>query len=273
MPRTDGASNPTRLNPAVLTGCFETLRVYGGRPFLLDEHLVRLGRSLRALGLSGDVSLAGIRDEVSGVLAQAGAKDAGLRITVAAGSTGPAVTVALFDLPYPADPRPASLAWARDRRSSRGRLVRIKSTSAAAENLAAREAARTAGAVDAVFLNERGEVAECASSNIFVVADDAVLTPPIRAGALPGVARATVLALARQLGIPSERRTLRPEDLREADEVFITSSLKEVWAVGMIDGETVGRGRAGPITARIAQAYRAWALTLPRRPAPPAGSR
>ena len=105
-------------------------------------------------------------------------------------------------------------------------------------------------------MNDRDEVAEGASANVFVVKGGTVLTPPLHAGILPGVTRQLVLEIGRGLGLPMREETLRVDDLRAADEAFITSTLKEALPVRTIDGKAVGEGRPGPVTLRLLQAYR-----------------
>jgi branched-chain amino acid aminotransferase len=121
--------------------------------------------------------------------------------------------------------------------------------------LAAREA-YAKGAFEAILLNTRGEVAEAAGSNVFMVKDGHVLTPPLSCGILEGITRAITLELAAATGVPVEESLLYPEDLRTADEMFLTSSLKEIAPVVMLDGAVIGQGRAGPITQALLQAYR-----------------
>jgi branched-chain amino acid aminotransferase len=131
----------------------------------------------------------------------------------------------------------------------------IKSINLLNNILAVREA-QSRGAGEALLLNERGEVAEGASSNVFVVRAGALVTPPLSAGILAGITRAVVLDLAAELRVPAREQTLWPRDLAEAHEVFITSSLREVAPVTWLDGQKVGEGRPGTLTRRMLAAYR-----------------
>jgi len=250
---------------------YETLRTYGGRPFHMDRHLARLRSSAGRLGipLPGDGDLA--RD-VDAVLARAGNPESYIRIMLSRGVgdvsyhfdrvSGPTRVVivkpyeALAERAYTEG---AAVIVASVRRNSPRALdPAIKSGNLINNILAVREA-QAAGALEPIMLNEDGEVAEGASANVFIVKGGAVLTPPLRAGILPGVTRELLLEIGRGLGIPMREETLRVDDLLAADEAFITSTLKEAVPVRTVDGKTVGTGRPGPVTLRLLAAYREYA--------------
>jgi branched-chain amino acid aminotransferase len=109
------------------------------------------------------------------------------------------------------------------------------------------------------MLNERGEVAEGASSNLFIVRQGALVTPPLSAGILPGITRDVIVELAPTVGIPVREETLLVPDLYAAAEMFITSTLKEAAPVRSVDGRLVGDGRPGPVTLKVLQAFREYA--------------
>jgi branched-chain amino acid aminotransferase len=113
-----------------------------------------------------------------------------------------------------------------------------------AENLTRYERAQERGLDEVVLLNERGEVAECTSANIFAVRNNRVRTPPITSGCLPGVTRAVLLEEIRVAGIAVEEAVLGPRDLEAADEVFITSTTRELLPVASIEGLTIRTGRS-----------------------------
>ena len=121
--------------------------------------------------------------------------------------------------------------------------------------LAVREA-RAIGAQEALLLDDAGFVTEGSSSNVFAVSEGRVRTPPLAAGILEGVTRAVVLRLARAEGLPVDEVPLRPEDLERADELFITSTVREILPVTRLGDGAVGGGRPGPITYRLHQAFR-----------------
>ena len=116
--------------------------------------------------------------------------------------------------------------------------------------------ARDAGAFEGILCNTAGCVTEAASSNVFVVRAGTLRTPPASDGLLAGITRQVILELCAGQGIPCEEATLRPEDLRRADELLITSSLKEVMPVTRLDGALIGDGRVGPLARRLLTAYR-----------------
>jgi branched-chain amino acid aminotransferase len=129
-------------------------------------------------------------------------------------------------------------------------------------SILATEAAKRVGADEALILDRLGQVVEGTTSNVFLVRAGTLVTPPDSAGLLAGITRQKVLELARRLGIGVELRTFAPAELASADEVFITSSIRELVPVIAADGVAAGQGRPGPVTAALLAAYRA--LTLAR---------
>ena len=121
--------------------------------------------------------------------------------------------------------------------------------------LAVREA-QAKGAAEPIMLNEHGDVAEGASCNVFLVERGRLVTPPLDAGILPGVTRELALEAADEIGVAAAEERVTVSRLLGADEVFITSTLKELMGVATIDGKPVGSGRPGPVTARLLEAYR-----------------
>lgn len=250
-------------------GVYETLRTYGGRPFALDRHLGRLRRSAAGVGIGlplGDDELAA---RLFALLERAGNEESYVRLMVTRGVgevsyrfdrvQGP--TVVMLAKPY--EPLPPErydngvpLALVSVRRNSPQALdPAIKSCNLLNNILAMREA-QSRGALEGLMLNERGDVAEGAGSNVFVVQAGQLLTPPLQAGILAGITREVVLELCAGLGQPVAERLLRVTDLLRAEEVFITSTLKEIVPVTSLDERLVGQGRPGPVTRRLLQAYR-----------------
>ena len=132
----------------------------------------------------------------------------------------------------------------------------IKSNNLLNNVLAVREA-QARGAIEAILLNQDGRVAEGASTNVFAVRGEVVLTPPKEEGILHGITRELVLELAPGAGVEAREATLGPDDLRSADEIFITSSTREVMPARSLDDRPVGSGRPGPVTLRLLSAFRA----------------
>jgi branched-chain amino acid aminotransferase len=251
---------------------YETLRTYGGRPFHLDRHLERLRRSAARLAIPMPAGDAPFASELDALLARAANPESYIRIIVTRGQgdisyhfdrvKGP--TVVLVVKPYAPLP-PASytngiaviLSSVR-RNPPRSLDPAIKSCNLL-NNILAMQEAQAKGAFEAIMLNEIGEIAETAGANVFMVKDGCLMTPPLDAGILPGVTRHVVLELAGGLELPVREEPVAVKDLLAANEVFITSTLKEVLPVATIDGRPVGAGRPGPVTLRLLGALRAYA--------------
>lgn len=241
-------------------GIFETLRVYGGRPFAWQRHLERLVLSAAILGFPVPPSPAELREALDALLAGQGLADAVVRITVTRGIAGgrPVRAGAWMD----AEPLGGRL-WSGTRRGGAraalsrvpfepGWLGRHKTTSRLAWDLA-REEARALGADEALLVSRDGRVLEGAASNVFVVRDDEVLTPPLSLDVLPGITRAIVLELCAALRLRHRELPVVPEHLRWADEVFLTNSVQEIVPLALLEGRELPPGETAP---RLLAAYR-----------------
>jgi branched-chain amino acid aminotransferase len=124
-------------------------------------------------------------------------------------------------------------------------------------NILAKIEANNAGVEEAVMLNAEGYVAEGTADNLFIVKHGALFTPPLSAGALYGVTRATVIELAEQAGLKVSEPNLTRYDLFNADECFVTGTAAEIMPVVKIDGRSIGRGKPGPLTAKLVAEYHA----------------
>ncbi len=252
-------------------GVYETLRTYRGEPFLFGQHTRRLRNSAAMLALDVPMDdaalLAAVRQTMA---AMPGLDEAYIRILVTRGvgelsynpSACPRPTLVIIVKPFPGQPgrtftegiRIALVAIRRNHPQALNPM--IKSNNLLNNALAMQEALSRQGE-EALMLNQAGEIAECAQSNFFLVRDGAVLTPPLAAGLLPGVTRAFVIDLSRELGLDTREATLRPDDLRSAQEAFITGTTREVTPVVAVDAVTIGSGTPGPITTRLLAAFRA----------------
>lgn len=241
-------------------GVFETTKVEYGVPFALTRHLGRLEQSAAALGLPlppadrireaaaavcgqlKDVELARLRITVTGGVGPAGS----LR-----GAGPPTLLVTAARAQRPTGPETAILVpW---RRNHRGALTGVKSTSYA-ENVVALAAARKAGVGEALFANVADELCEGTGTNVFCVLDGVAVTPPLESGCLAGITRALVLAWCPEV----LERPISLEELTRAQEVFVTSSTRDVHGVSEVDGRRPGGPEAavpGPVTAKIAAAF------------------
>lgn len=235
-------------------GVFETLRVYEGRPFAVTRHLDRLARSGAGLGL-----VMPERAELARALAEvvdaAGIAEGRVRLTVTAGpgplgsgrEPGAATIVAAVAPLDPVSPTTSviTVPWVRNERSP---LAGLKTTSYA-ENVVALARAHAAGASEALFANTVGDLCEGTGTNVFLVVGGRLLTPPLSSGCLAGVTRELVLECTDAV-----EETMPTSVLGDAEEVFLTSSTREVQAVTAIDGRAIA---AGPVTRAAAEAFNA----------------
>jgi branched-chain amino acid aminotransferase len=265
----DGALAPVseaRVSPfdhglLVGDGVFETLRVYGGVPFAWRRHLERLGSSATGLGLTVPDG-ATLRDAAEAVLAANGLREGRLRITVTGGPSplgsergggAPTVIVAASSArAWPPAERVVTVPWPRNERGATSGLKTISY----AENVRALAFAHERDATEAIFLNTRGELCEATGSNVFVVDDTTLLTPPGDSGCLLGVTRALVLELCPELGIEAAERALAATALAGADEAFLTSSTREVQPISHVDGHALPTAR-GPVSNQLAKGFAA----------------
>ncbi len=248
---------------------YETLRTYSGRPFRLDRHLRRLRASAARLGIEVSLRDAELRRRLSDLLARAANPESYVRVIVTRGQgdisynfdrvKGP--TVVMVVKPFQAYPDHlyrdgVDVILSQVRRNHPQSLdPAIKSSNLLNNILAVREA-QVRGATEALLLNHAGDVAEGASTNVFVVRAGALVTPPLDAGILAGITREVVLELGRGLGLPVREQRLPVADLVGADEAFLTSSTRELAPVRTVDGRAIGGGKPGPITIRLLSAFR-----------------
>jgi len=241
-------------------GVYEVVSVYDGKPFLLDEHLGRLERSMEAVRLDNPHDRDTWKQIINQVVSANDDPEQSLYIQVTRG------TAALRDHKFPANPEATVLVMATPGEPAALELVRngiravvlddirweqcsIKSTMLLA-NVLLRQQALDAGAQEAILVRD-GHLTEGAASNVFVVIDGVVVTPPNSDELLPGITRAFVLGLCRNHGVPCEERAVSEAELRSADEIWISSSRKEVLAVVDLDGKKVGNGTPGAIFAGV----------------------
>ena len=252
-------------------GVFETLRAYSGRPFRMSAHLHRLSAGAHALRIRIPHPLDELASIVRAVLADAVLLDAYVRITLSRGIGGlPSqldaaehATLVVHARPFSGYSgemydRGARACLSSVRRNETSPLSGIKTLNYL-DSLLLRADARDRGYDEAIMLNTRGHVAECTASNIFIVSGTRLLTPPLSDGLLPGITRATVLELARRGQSPFaevNERTLGLEEVRQADEAFLTNSLMEVMPLVAVDQAPIADGVPGPRTLALLAAYR-----------------
>ncbi len=252
----------------VADGVFETLAVWHGQPFALTRHLRRLGASATGLGLP--LPLDELVREAVHAVCEANARELGasarLRITYTSGVAplgsergahgGTLVVAASATAAWPDTATVAVVPWPRNERSP---LAGLKTTSYA-DNVVALASAKSLGASEALMANTRGELCEGTGTNVFVVVGGTLMTPPLSSGCLGGITRELVIEwCAREL--PVEQADLPLEVLHHAEEVFITSSTRNVQPVSRVVGEGYNRtlGDPGPLTVRAVALFEAMA--------------
>ncbi|NHA67651.1 aminotransferase class IV [Phycicoccus flavus] len=239
-------------------GVFETAKVDAGVPFALGRHLTRLDRSMAGLGLPA-ADHDRIREGVGAVLGGAPIEFGRLRWTVTAGR-GPLgsdrmasnLTYVVTAVPHARPPVAGTVVvvpWTRNERSATAGLK----TTSYADNVVALARAHAQGALEAIFANTRGELCEATGSNVFVVTDGVLRTPPLESGCLAGITRELVLEWCGDAGLEVREEAMPVEVLAEADEVFLTSSIKDVFPVSGVDGRVLDV--PGPVTARVMEVW------------------
>ena len=255
-----GCISPSDHGLLVGDGVFETLRCYAGAPFALAEHLARLEAGARALWLEPP-DRAQLAAAAGAVIDANGLADARMRITLTSGAGPPGLargerepTVLVAALPLTPWPPTATAIVSRWRRDEQDPLAGVKTVSLAGSVMALAEA-RAQGASEAIVLNRAGDVCEATTANVFAVRAGEVTTPSLASGCLPGITRERVLALCADLGIGAAEIELPASALGDADELFLTSSTREVQPLVEVDGRRVAGGTPGELTTRIALAY------------------
>lgn len=243
---------------------YEVLRIYRGKPWLMDEHWRRLGRSLEAIRIGG-VDLEQLRGRLLDTIAAGGFQEAiaYIQVTRGAGATRshgfpPKATpleflyVAEFPDPYVEGRRNGAGAIALP--DIRWDRCDIKSTNLLA-NVLATQAAKEAGAIEALLYLPDGTMTEGTHTSFFGVLDGQLLTTPNSNAILPGITRGLVLRLAQRAKIPVQEHVLMRDDLRRVSELFLTGTTSEVLPIVTVDGQPIGNGKPGPVTRRMQEAY------------------
>lgn len=248
---------------------YEVTLTYEGIPFLMEEHLERLTNSARGIGMELDWS----HDHLRGLIYQ-GLKKLGhdrqyIRIIVTRGggeigldpnlSDGQNLFIIFRELPLQPEKYykdGVSLITAEIIRNPKRAVDPNVKSGNYLNNVLAISQAKDKGAYDAIMLNSKGHVTESTSANIWIVENGIFKTPPLEAGLLGGITRGTLLRIGKENGLSMSEENLSPEQIRSAQEVFITSSTREVMPVTKVDGQVIGNGLPGEQTQKLHQLYR-----------------
>ncbi|MFZ5582261.1 MAG: D-amino acid aminotransferase [Pseudomonadota bacterium] len=256
-------------------GAYEVIPVYSRRPFRLQQHLERLERTLAALQLANPLSKEQWAEVVQRLVDDHGSEDQGVYLQVTRGAAPvrdqafprPAVTPTVFAyadrLPTPSAELLATGGTALTAEDFRWLRCDLKTVSLVA-NVLLRQLSAAAGCTETILLRD-GLVMEGSASNVLVVQDGVILAPPKSNLILPGVTYDVVLELATANGIPTQVRPVAEAELRSADEVWVTSSTKEVLSITRIDDAPVADGRPGPLAARMNALYQDFKNQVMRR--------
>jgi branched-chain amino acid aminotransferase len=258
-------------------GVYEVMRTYQRRPFLYGAHLERLRRSAGMINLAvpfADAELLARIEETAAVFYDAQgtagrAVEMYIRVLLTRGvgqltydpAACPVPTLIIIIKPQ-VDPSAAAydqgvnvvlVPIVRNHPSSINPL--IKSNNLLNNSLASQFAMRQGG-FEAIMRNYRGEISECSQSNLFIVKHGIVLTPPIDAGLLAGITRAFVFDVGSAVGVTVRETTLNDADLFNADEMFLTSTTREIVPIVKVNDSQIGMGTPGPVTRQMLAEFR-----------------
>jgi branched-chain amino acid aminotransferase len=242
-------------------GLFTTIRIVTGIPFAFERHWKRLVRDAERTHCPFPFNAEAVRAKLDELLSANQVREGCARIYAIYNQVGfwrsdenfPRVDLILYSSDLPAYREPVKLGLRENGRHAASPLAGVKVTSWL-NNVWNLYEAQQAGFDEVVMLNERGEVAECTAANIFCVRGGRVYTPPLASGCLEGVTRAVLLEIGARAGAPVEERTLLPEDLYLADEVFISSTNRSMLGVSEINGHRIVSA-PGPVTLKLEKAF------------------
>ena len=242
-------------------GLFTTVRIYDGLPFALDRHWERLVRDAARIQLPVPVTLDAAHGQVREILRTNNVGTGCLRIYFVYNRIGiwgskesfPVTDFLMYTTDLPQRVGPTKLAVQEQGRHAAHPLTGTKTISWL-NNVWMVEQAHQRGFEDVILLNERGEVAECTAANVYCVRSGQVATPPLSSGCLAGVSREILLEISAQAGMAITERTLTLNELYGADEVFISSTTRQVQPVSQIE-QHVFKQAPGPLTERYAKLF------------------
>ncbi len=238
-------------------GIFTTIRISRGEAFAYERHWRRLEKDAAIIRLPMPYSSAKVRLSLHEVIRANKVADGCARIYLVYNQVGfwqsdeeqPEVDLIIYSAPAPQYREPVRLGLREQGRHAASPLAGVKTTSWL-QNVWAVAEAQKEGLDEVVLLNERGEVAECTAANIFAVKNGKVFTPPLNSGCLEGVTRGILFEIAPEAGVGVVEQALHPEDLFSADEVFISSTNRNLIGVGEIAGRKIAAA-PGPVTHQL----------------------
>jgi branched-chain amino acid aminotransferase len=244
-------------------GIFTTLRISRGEAFAYERHWRRLEKDAAITRLPLTYTAAKVRVHLHEVIRANQVAEGCARVYLVYNTVGfwqsdekqPQVDLIIYSAGLPERRETVRLALRENGRHATSPMSGVKSISWLNNVWAVAEAAKE-GFDEVVMLNERGEVAECTSANIFAVKDSKVLTPPLNSGCLEGVTRGILMEIAPEAGVSVVEQALRPEDLYSADEVFISSTNRNLISVGEIAGNKIPT--PGPVCERLNDLFDAY---------------
>lgn len=245
-------------------GIFTTIRIARGEAFAYERHWRRLDKHAAIINLPMPYAAAKVRMHLHEVIRANKITEGCARIYLIYNNVGfwqsdeprPQVDLLICSAGLPEYADVARLGLRAHGRHAAAPLSGVKSISWLNNVWAVAEAAKE-GFDEVVLLNERSEVSECTSANIFVVKNGKVLTPPLSSGCLEGVTRGILMEIAPESGVSVAAQSLHPEDLYSADEVFISSTNRNVIGVGEIAGHKIAAA-PGPVTQRLNELFDAY---------------
>ena len=254
-------------------GIYEVIPVYGGRLFRLSRHLARLRNSLDGVRIGNPLTDAQWETLLTELVTRNGGGDQAVYLKVTRGAdsrrdhafpTGIAPTVFAMSspLPVPRDPGSVSGVAAITLADIRWKLCNIKAITLL-PNVLMRQQAIDAGSVEAILIND-GYAIEGAASNLFIVQHGVILTPPLSNALLPGITRGLILELAAGNAMPYREAAIPETDLHAADEIWLTSSTREISPVILLDDRPVGDGRPGPQWQKMMGLYQDYTAAVRR---------
>ncbi len=274
VPLLEARLSPGQMGLLMGWGVFTTLRIYEGFPFAFERHWARMVRDAERLGITLDYPQETVWQAIVKLAAENHRPEGAARLSFVKNQGGlwadapdrPAIDLLLFTRELAVWPAAHMLQLIHNAVYSEGRLAGAKMLSWI-QNAGTLEKAHAEGFDDALLLNEHGHLVECTSANFFLVRNGEILTPPLRSGCLPGITRDVLGEVIPAAGYKLVEQDLTPKDLISAQEVFISSTTREVAGVGSISPEWK-YGSPGQVTRELAAAFRKYVKShLLRAPA------